>query len=82
MTPADFWNLAGRAGRWGTEFEGNIVCVDTDDARRWPELPRARVRQRLRRETASVLATRTELIEYIRGRDAAHRRAPRTRGGL
>jgi superfamily II DNA/RNA helicase len=23
----DFWNLAGRAGRWGKEFSGNIVCI-------------------------------------------------------
>jgi hypothetical protein len=65
MTAADFWNLAGRAGRWGTEFEGNIVCVDTDDERRWPELPRRRVRQRLRRQTADVLDDPAELIAYI-----------------
>src|SRR5699024_5356132 len=25
MTPFDFWNLAGRAGRWGAEFAGNII---------------------------------------------------------
>lgn len=25
ISAADFWNLAGRAGRWGTEFQGNIV---------------------------------------------------------
>lgn len=66
MTAADFWNLAGRAGRWGTEFEGNIVCVDTDDERRWPELPRRKVRQRLRRQTADILANPAELIAYIR----------------
>ncbi|MCU1625036.1 MAG: box helicase [Frankiales bacterium] len=65
MTPADFWNLAGRAGRWGLEFEGNIVCVDTTDTTRWPEPPRKRVRQRLRREAASVLADPTELLAYI-----------------
>lgn len=65
MSAADFWNLAGRAGRWGLEFEGNIVCVDTNDAGRWPDPPRARVRQRLRRETASVLADPAALLEYI-----------------
>jgi hypothetical protein len=66
MTAADFWNLAGRAGRWGQEFEGNIVCVDTDDEKRWPEPPRRRVRQQLRRQAADVLRDPTELIAYIR----------------
>ena len=65
MSPADFWNLAGRAGRWGLEFEGNIVCLDTNDPGRWPEPPRRRVRQRLRRETASVLADPADLVDYI-----------------
>lgn len=65
MSAADFWNLAGRAGRWGKEFEGNIVCVDTDDQERWPDLPRRRVRQRLRRQTADVLSDPAELIAYI-----------------
>ncbi len=65
MSPADFWNLAGRAGRWGLEFEGNIICLDTADPQRWPEPPRRRVRQRLRRETASVLADPADLIAYI-----------------
>lgn len=27
MTPTDFWNLAGRAGRWGKEFSGNIFFI-------------------------------------------------------
>lgn len=35
MTTMDFWNLAGRAGRWGKEFEGNIFCIDTDDQSLW-----------------------------------------------
>lgn len=65
MTAADFWNLAGRAGRWGKEFEGNIVCVDTEDKQRWPEPPRHRVRQRLHRQAADVLADPSELIGYI-----------------
>jgi hypothetical protein len=28
MPESDFWNLAGRAGRLGKEFDGNIVCID------------------------------------------------------
>lgn len=26
----DFWNLAGRAGRMGTDLYGNIICIDPD----------------------------------------------------
>lgn len=31
MNEMDFWNLAGRAGRQGKEFQGNIVCLDVTD---------------------------------------------------
>ena len=65
MSAADFWNLAGRAGRWGKEFEGNIICVDTDDRQRWPEPPQRRIRQHLHRQTADVLSNPTELIAYV-----------------
>jgi len=33
---ADFWNLAGRAGRLLREFQGNIFLVDYDRWRRFP----------------------------------------------
>lgn len=35
MNEMDFRNLAGRAGRQGKEFQGNIICVDADDASVW-----------------------------------------------
>lgn len=35
LTEVDFWNLAGRAGRQGKEFQGNIVCIDTKDEKVW-----------------------------------------------
>ncbi|NVM22139.1 MAG: DEAD/DEAH box helicase [Desulfobacterales bacterium] len=31
-----FWNLAGRAGRWGREFAGNIFCFDVHNESQWP----------------------------------------------
>jgi superfamily II DNA/RNA helicase len=34
MNAGDFWNLAGRAGRLGKEFQGNIFLVDYDN---WPD---------------------------------------------
>lgn len=37
MTPIDFWNLAGRAGRLGYEYYGNIFCIRHDD-RQWKDL--------------------------------------------
>jgi hypothetical protein len=67
MAPADFWNLAGRAGRWGIEFQGNIVCVDATDQHRWPEPPRVRVAQPLRRATDAVLKDLPRLQAYIAG---------------
>lgn len=67
MSAADFWNLAGRAGRWGFEFQGNIICIDATDARKWPEPPRRRVVRPLRRATDSVLTDLPRLCAYIDG---------------
>lgn len=39
MTPSDFWNLAGRAGRWGSEFQGNVICIDVTREDLWPDGP-------------------------------------------
>lgn len=39
MGPDDFWNLAGRAGRWGKEFQGNVICVDTNNEKIWNGTP-------------------------------------------
>jgi hypothetical protein len=66
MTPSDFWNLAGRAGRWGKEFQGNIVCVDTDDHKQWPEPPSQRTKQPISRASDRVMADLDGLAEYIR----------------
>lgn len=34
ISAADFWNLAGRAGRWGKEFSGNVVIISPE---KWKE---------------------------------------------
>jgi hypothetical protein len=65
MTSPDFWNLAGRAGRWGKEFQGNIVCVDATDARLWPDPPTVRVRQPLKRATDEALREIAPLQKFI-----------------
>lgn len=66
LSEADFWNLAGRAGRWGKEFQGNIVCIDTDDANIWPNLPAVRRRSSLRLATHHGLSDAAPLVAYIR----------------
>ncbi len=65
MEPHDFWNLAGRAGRWGDEFKGNIVCVNPNDKKVWPDGVPNRAKYPIRRETDTVLARTNELKEYL-----------------
>ncbi len=67
MSAPDFWNLAGRAGRWGKEFQGNIFCIDTTDEKQWPTAPTRRVRYPLRRATDDVMSDPESLIAYIEG---------------
>lgn len=57
LSAEDFWNLAGRAGRWGKEFQGNIFCVDADRKDVWGDdgPPRERTRQPIHRTTDEVL---------------------------
>lgn len=54
---AEFWNLAGRAGRLGREFQGNVFLIDYDD---WDTKPadegdEVDVQSALRRTLASKL---------------------------
>lgn len=72
ITEEDFWNLAGRAGRWGREFQGNVFCVDPDDAKLWGDdgPPRERVRLPIHRAVDRVLFDSEDLLAYIQnGRD-------------
>jgi hypothetical protein len=39
MNETDFWNLAGRAGRLGKEFQGNVICVDPRNVSVWKNPP-------------------------------------------
>lgn len=65
MSGPDFWNLAGRAGRWGKEFQGNIVCVDTSDPQRWPVKPTTRTRQPLVRASDDVIHDISTFLAFI-----------------
>jgi superfamily II DNA/RNA helicase len=62
MNSADFWNLAGRAGRWGKDFQGNIICVDPMT---W-NAPENKRLIPLRKSTEDALDRQDELVEFIK----------------
>lgn len=72
LREGDFWNLAGRAGRWGKEFEGNVVCIDTDDESIWPYLPRVRERSQISRAVSTGLDDASGLLAFVRSADEVH----------
>lgn len=65
MEPHDFWNLAGRAGRWGNEFQGNIICISPSDKTAWPDGVPSRSKYPIRRETDSVIGQPEQLAEFL-----------------
>lgn len=69
LSEGDFWNLAGRAGRWGKEFAGNVVCIDTDDDDLWPNLPLVRKRSQITRAVTKGLEEPSGLIKFVRTTD-------------
>ena len=71
LSEGDFWNLAGRAGRWGKEFAGNVVCIDTDDDKLWPNLPQVRKRSQIARAVTKGLDETSGLISFVRASDIA-----------
>ncbi len=65
MEAHDFWNLAGRAGRWGNEFQGNIICIDPQDTTAWPRGIPGRARYPIKRESDSVLELGNGMADYL-----------------
>lgn len=66
MTDADFWNLAGRAGRWGAEFNGNIFCIDAKNALVWKNgAPKQRKPFKIERSLDRVAGTENGFIKYL-----------------
>lgn len=61
----DFWNLAGRAGRWGKEFSGNIICIEPNA---WGISPSPmKKKQRIERALDTLETHKTkELLKYIK----------------
>ena len=65
MEAHDFWNLAGRAGRWGDEFQGNIICIDPEDPAAWPSGVPTRARYPIKRESDAVIELGGGLVDYL-----------------
>ena len=68
MNDEDFWNLAGRAGRWGKEFQGNIICVDSNESDLWlnGSPPKTKLGVTIKRSTDKILEDVNTLSDYIR----------------
>ena len=67
MNAVDFWNLAGRAGRQGKEFQGNIICIDTNNHDLWGDtLYRTKKKYPINSSVENVLVNKPhEIIQYI-----------------
>jgi hypothetical protein len=68
IDPVDFWNLAGRAGRLGKDFQGNVFLVDYDG---WESSPLSGPKDEPVRPSLEVTLTdaSAELLEYIAATD-------------
>ena len=63
MNQNDFWNLAGRAGRWGKEFSGNIICIEPQN---WKIPPNPnKSKQLIKRALDKIEKNSTDLAEFI-----------------
>ncbi len=66
MREEDFWNLAGRAGRWGKEFQGNVICIDSDNEKIWNgEPPKTKKNIFITRATDAISHDMDKLVSYI-----------------
>ncbi|HAW29475.1 MAG TPA: DEAD/DEAH box helicase [Planctomycetaceae bacterium] len=66
MNETDFWNLAGRAGRLGKEFQGNVICVDARNTNVWKvPPPTKRSTYPIKPAVDSVFDDFEEFVTYI-----------------
>ena len=73
MNEMDFWNLAGRAGRQGKEFQGNIICLDAMDETVWKNgTPMLRKKYMIKGTVDNLVETKSaDLINYIDSKNEA-----------
>ena len=72
MNEIDFWNLAGRAGRQGKEFQGNIICLDAGDETVWTNgTPKSRKKYIIKSTVDEIIESRRpELLEHIKSKQS------------
>lgn len=63
MNASDFWNLAGRAGRWGKEFQGNVICVEPNKWKNPPNVNRDKLT--IQKAVDELANKKTDLIKFI-----------------
>lgn len=75
IDPVDFWNLAGRAGRLGKDFQGNVFLIDYDD---WESSPLSGPKDEPVKPALEVTLTETaaEFLEYIGSTDRPSGESP------
>lgn len=68
IEPVDFWNLAGRAGRLGKDFQGNVFLVDYDQ---WKSAPLAGPKDEPVKPSLemAIVSNFSEFREYIERND-------------
>ena len=70
MSMHAFWNLAGRAGRWGREFAGTIYCLNVHNSSEWPNgAPRKRINQSVQHAGSQVLKQLSEFESFTRSQN-------------
>lgn len=74
MDEMDFWNLAGRAGRQGKEFQGNIYCLDAGNNSVWKNgTPNERKKYRIKSTIDTIIETQQDdLLNYIESKQASN----------
>ncbi len=65
LNEMDFWNLAGRAGRLGKEFQGNIICLEPEV---W-SAPKKRNLYKIEKASFRVFNNANHLTRYIINND-------------
>lgn len=75
ISSLEFWNLSGRAGRLGKEFDGNVFLIDEE---RWQSRPLEGERQQMvEAATKKTVTEQTqEFIEFVNNTDHPSGRDP------
>lgn len=63
----DFWNLAGRAGRLGHEFQGNVFCIDPKNENLWSgRAPDSRKKYTITSSARETAMEHQEFVDYLK----------------